>query len=181
MRRLLGGFGILLAAGLAAACSGATAGPAAPAAPAAPSAPRTSAPRITLAASPLTEEQQIVHVLNRLGYGPRPGDVERVKQMGLAAYIERQLDPARIPDDAAARVLGAYPVLAMTTRELVREYPQPSQEARKKLGAGEMTRQEMQEMFPPERRPYAMNRCGGHFETGSSCLSLKDGQDVRPH
>jgi hypothetical protein len=36
--------------------------------------------------SSLTEEQQILHVLNRLGYGPRPGDVERVRRMRLAAY-----------------------------------------------------------------------------------------------
>ena len=32
----------------------------------------------------LTEDQAILHALNRLGYGPRPGDVERVKQIGLA-------------------------------------------------------------------------------------------------
>ena len=47
---------------------------------------------LTLPASPLTPGQQILHALNRLGYGPRPGDVERVRRMGLAAYIERQLD-----------------------------------------------------------------------------------------
>jgi uncharacterized protein (DUF1800 family) len=47
--------------------------------------------------SPLSPEQQAVHVLNRLGYGPRPGDVERVKQMGVQRYIDSQLRPESIP------------------------------------------------------------------------------------
>src|SRR3990172_10449749 len=47
----------------------------------------------------LTEEQKIVHLLNRLGYGPRPRDLEHVKRIGLAAYIEQQLNPATIPDE----------------------------------------------------------------------------------
>ena len=40
------------------------------------------------------------HALNRLGYGPRPGDVERVTAMGLTAWIDRQLQPAAIDDSA---------------------------------------------------------------------------------
>lgn len=34
------------------------------------------------------------HVLNRIGFGPRPRDVERVKAMGFAAYVEEQLNPS---------------------------------------------------------------------------------------
>jgi uncharacterized protein (DUF1800 family) len=51
------------------------------------------------AAAPTTapgEQQLAEHVLNRLAYGPKPGDVERVRQMGVAAYIDEQLDPAAI-------------------------------------------------------------------------------------
>src|SRR5262249_16306347 len=80
-------------------------------------------PSIALPASPLTETQRIVHVLNRLGYGPRPGDVERVRRLGLARYIAQQLHPARIPDPAADRLPEVYPTLAMSTRDLVRAYP----------------------------------------------------------
>src|SRR5204862_5166750 len=40
----------------------------------------------------LTEDQAILHALNRLGFGPRPGDVERVREMGLETWIERQLN-----------------------------------------------------------------------------------------
>ena len=42
-------------------------------------------------------EQQASHVLNRLAYGPRPGDIERVAQMGVARYIDQQLHPEAIP------------------------------------------------------------------------------------
>jgi uncharacterized protein (DUF1800 family) len=52
-------------------------------------------------AAPLTQEQQAVHVLNRLGFGPKPGDIERVGQMGVRRYIDSQLDPAAIAYPAA--------------------------------------------------------------------------------
>jgi len=43
-----------------------------------------------------TTEQQSAHVLNRLGFGPRPGDIERVAAMGVRHYIDQQLDPAAL-------------------------------------------------------------------------------------
>ena len=49
----------------------------------------------------LTAEQQVVHVLNRLAYGPAPGDVERVMQMGVQRYIDSQLEPDTIALPAA--------------------------------------------------------------------------------
>src|SRR5499427_10874099 len=48
----------------------------------------------------LSADEAIVHALNRLAYGPRPGDVERVKQMGLAKWIDQQLNPSSIDDSA---------------------------------------------------------------------------------
>ncbi|HYB43614.1 MAG TPA: DUF1800 domain-containing protein, partial [Candidatus Methylomirabilis sp.] len=147
----------LLAAGLAS-CSTSPAGrpPAVASAPSpTPAATRPAQPtaRLVLPASALTTDQQIVHVLNRLGYGPRPGDIERVKQMGLALYIERQLDPARISDAQVEQTLHAYPVLSTATAELVTDYPKPGKEVRQKLANGEMTRKDVAEAFPPERRP----------------------------
>src|SRR5262245_57080209 len=52
---------------------------------------------------PITElraDEAILHALNRLAYGPRPGDIERVRQMGLAKWIEQQLNPNSIDDKA---------------------------------------------------------------------------------
>src|SRR5690349_22234393 len=75
----------------------------------------------------LSEEQQIIHVLNRLGFGARPGDVERVKAMGLENYINQQLHPEKISDTVAENKVRDLGVLTMTTAELYEKYPQPGQ------------------------------------------------------
>ncbi|HYG09709.1 MAG TPA: DUF1800 domain-containing protein, partial [Pyrinomonadaceae bacterium] len=71
------------------------------------------------------EEQRILHVLNRLGFGARPGDVERVRKLGLENYIEQQLAPERIDDAATEARLRDLSSYWMTTAELYRKYPQP--------------------------------------------------------
>ena len=78
-------------------------------------------------AKKLTEEQRIVHVLNRLGFGARPGDVERVKALGLENYINQQLNPEKISDTVAENKIRDLSVLNMTTAELYEKYPQPGQ------------------------------------------------------
>jgi hypothetical protein len=65
---------------------------------------------LVLPATTLSEDQRILHALNRLAYGPRPGDVERVRRMGLAAYIDGQLDPRRIADPALEQARPRVPV-----------------------------------------------------------------------
>jgi uncharacterized protein (DUF1800 family) len=52
---------------------------------------------LPLQAATLEPAQQAAHVLNRLAFGPRPGDIERVAQMGVQRYIDSQLDPKSIP------------------------------------------------------------------------------------
>ena len=73
----------------------------------------------------LTEDQHILHVLNRLGFGARPGDVERVKLMGLDTYINQQLNPEKISDPVSEAKVKDLATLKMTTAELYRKYPQP--------------------------------------------------------
>jgi uncharacterized protein (DUF1800 family) len=75
----------------------------------------------------LTEEQRIVHVLNRLGFGARPGDVERVKALGLENYISQQLSPEKIADTVAENKVKDLAVLNMRTAELYEKFPQPGQ------------------------------------------------------
>jgi uncharacterized protein (DUF1800 family) len=77
---------------------------------------------------PLTDRQKIIHVLNRLGYGPRPGDVERVEKMGLQAYIRQQLHPETIDDAALRTELARYDVLNMSGSELFVEFRDQQQE-----------------------------------------------------
>ena len=77
--------------------------------------------------SELNADEAVLHALNRLAYGPRPGDVERVKQMGLAKWIDQQLNPNSIDDRAVQARLENYPTLAMSSTQLMRDYPQPKQ------------------------------------------------------
>jgi uncharacterized protein (DUF1800 family) len=86
----------------------------------------------------LTEEQRIIHVLNRLGFGARPGDVERVKAMGLENYINQQLSPEKITDTVAENKVRDLSVLNMTTAELYEKYPQPGQLLRQLQARGKL-------------------------------------------
>src|SRR5215216_1104260 len=84
----------------------------------------------------LTEEQRIVHVLNRLGFGARPGDVERVKTLGLENYINQQLNPEKIADSVAENKVKHLTALNLTTAELYEKYPQPGQLLRRLQARG---------------------------------------------
>ncbi len=78
----------------------------------------------------LSEDEAILHTLNRLGYGPRPGDVERVRRMGVKKWIEQQLSPDAIPDGATEARLEKFPTLKMSSTMLLAEFPQPDQAAK---------------------------------------------------
>ena len=69
------------------------------------------------------EQKRAVHALNRLAFGPRPGDVERVAQMGVDKWIELQLRPEKIDDSALDSRLAPFRTLRMDTRELVENFP----------------------------------------------------------
>ncbi|HEX8294146.1 MAG TPA: DUF1800 domain-containing protein [Pyrinomonadaceae bacterium] len=86
----------------------------------------------------LTEEQRVVHVLNRLAFGARPGEVERVRRLGLEAYIEQQLNPSKIDDSALEARLRDFPTLGMSNGELLAKYPQPGRLLRRLERAGEL-------------------------------------------
>ena len=80
--------------------------------------------------SDLTVDEAILHALNRLAYGARPGDVERIKQVGLAKWIDQQLNPNSIDDKLVDARLAALPTLHLSTEKLIAEYPQPKQAAK---------------------------------------------------
>lgn len=77
------------------------------------------------AAKTLTEEQKILHVLNRLAFGAKAGDIEKVKAVGIQKYIASQLDPASINDPVADAKVKNLDVFGMTTAELFAKYPNP--------------------------------------------------------
>jgi uncharacterized protein (DUF1800 family) len=109
----------------------------------------------------LTEDQAILHALNRLGFGPRPGDVERVRQMGLENWIEQQLNPQRVDDSALDKRLDGYPTLQLSSAELIEKYPQP-QQAAKQAGMTPEQISQMREQLQQRRQ----NRPGAPSATG---------------
>jgi uncharacterized protein (DUF1800 family) len=100
----------------------------------------------------LTEDQAILHALNRLAYGPRPGDVERIRQMGLEKWIDQQLHPESIDDSALDTRLKNYSTLDMSARKLLAEYPPPNQAAKQ---AGETKDEYKQEIMQKRRTAMA--------------------------
>ena len=67
-----------------------------------------------------------MHALDRLTFGPRPGDVEAVRKMGLKKWIDLQLHPERIPENPeVARRLAPLESLRMSQSEAERNYPNP--------------------------------------------------------
>ena len=77
------------------------------------------------------DARTITHVLNRLTFGPRPGDVDRVRQMGLAAWVEQQLHPERIADAALAERLAGLTTLTMSQAEMSEKIFSPAAEVRR--------------------------------------------------
>jgi uncharacterized protein (DUF1800 family) len=73
-----------------------------------------------------------VHVLNRLGFGPRPGDVERIRALGLTSYLDAQLHPERIADDAVEHLVNAK-VLRIGPHAFATDYYQPMITARQEF------------------------------------------------
>ncbi|MBI3634753.1 MAG: DUF1800 domain-containing protein [Candidatus Rokubacteria bacterium] len=114
--------------------------------------PRPSAPA-PLALPVPVDDGVILHVLSRAAFGPRPGDLERVRAMGLGAWLALQLDPARIDAAAVDGTLAPLASLRMSVDELLRAYPRPDPLTRQKIAAGELTPREAMEKYPVERRP----------------------------
>ncbi len=75
---------------------------------------------------PLTEDQQCLQALNRITFGPQPGDLDRVRRMGVQAFIEEQLAPEKIDDSACEKDLARFPVLRDSILALYLEYPHPA-------------------------------------------------------
>jgi uncharacterized protein (DUF1800 family) len=79
----------------------------------------------------LSEDEAVLHALNRLGYGPRPGDVERIKRMGLEKWIDQQLHPEEISDAALEARLLTLPAWGLSAQQLLTDYPEPGAAAKK--------------------------------------------------
>ena len=77
------------------------------------------------ATTQMDEKARALHALNRLAFGPRPGDVARVAAMGVDKWIDQQLRPDKIDDHVLDARLEQFRTLRMSTREMVENFPPP--------------------------------------------------------
>jgi uncharacterized protein (DUF1800 family) len=86
--------------------------------------PQLLAKKKDKAAEPAPNEQKrAVQALNRLTFGPRPGDVQQVMAMGVERWIDLQLHPEKISDSAVESRLAAFRTLRMSSKELAEQFP----------------------------------------------------------
>ncbi|MFN2397312.1 MAG: DUF1800 domain-containing protein [Gemmatimonadaceae bacterium] len=86
-----------------------------------------------------TSDEQVKHVLNRLAFGARPGDIERVRELGVDRWIAQQLEPSRIADSHTERFLARFGTLTLSVDELAQQFPPPQvvrAQMRREMGGG---------------------------------------------
>jgi len=118
---------------------------------------------VPLPAQVLTRADSAVHALNRLAYGPRPGDVDRVAQGGVMRWIEGQLTPGNTPDESLAVRERGFRIHSIDAQSLARRFVQARQERiRRQRDAGADS---MQMRDEPPAGPFAeLRRLGGELQ-----------------
>ena len=90
--------------------------------------------------APLSQEQKIVHFLNRTSFGPTAVNIQRAARIGIRAYLDEQLAPGQIPDNLADEKIAGLKTMRFNSRELIELYPPP----RVQRQQGEMAMQSME-------------------------------------
>jgi len=85
--------------------------------------PRLLANKKQKAEASSDDQKRAVHALNRLTFGPRPGDVQKVMAMGVDRWIDEQLHPEKISDSGMEARLAPLRTLKMSSKELMEEFP----------------------------------------------------------
>jgi uncharacterized protein (DUF1800 family) len=107
---------------------------------------------VNVEASVPTTDRAVAHVLNRIGYGARPGDVEKVRALGVQRYIEQQLHPERIADAAMADRLSGLTTIGMSSRQISDEFELPQIEARRERKSNAKENEDAPRMPDPRRQ-----------------------------
>ena len=128
----------------------------------------------------LDKNKQILHALDRLTFGPRPGDVEQVRKMGLKKWIDQQLNPGRIEENKYLEAqLAPLESLRMTPLEAVQHYPPPQliravAEGRQPMPEDPVLRASLQRLITR----YRVKK--GEADANPDPNSIDDLQPVRP-
>src|SRR6185312_7039581 len=83
------------------------------------------APPVAKAAvlTPLNPRERALQLLDRFTFGPKPGEVERVLAMGTDTWLEQQLNPDSIPNNALNKRLNDFPTLGMSAEDALKTFP----------------------------------------------------------
>src|ERR1700678_3054557 len=104
----------------------------------------------------LSPDRQIIHVLNRLTFGPRPGDIAEVRRIGLSKWIELQLHPDQIPENPTLEAkLAPLDSLRMNLVEVAKEYTPDPQMMMMATRVGPL--QQLNNLLSNEQRVKVMN------------------------
>jgi uncharacterized protein (DUF1800 family) len=71
----------------------------------------------------MAENERAAHALNRLTFGPRPGDLERVEAIGVKKWIDMQLNPEQIDDSLLEARLQSFPAMHLNQQDLLQDFP----------------------------------------------------------
>ena len=82
-----------------------------------------------------TDDAAIRHVIDRISFGARPGDVERVKTIGLDRYLDEQLHPDRLTDEGLDARLAELSTLRLSSRDIAERFEIPQVKARQAAAA----------------------------------------------
>jgi uncharacterized protein (DUF1800 family) len=137
-----------------------------------------------LDASPEEQKKRAVHALNRLTFGPRPEDVQQVMAMGVDRWIDLQLHPEKINDEAIEARLAAFRTLRMSPKELAENFPDgqmvkqvmagkmsmPSDPARRAVFQVQIARQEEKK----ERKEEAANSAPAMANNNGNAAAAND-------
>ncbi len=77
------------------------------------------------------DDATLRHVLSRLTYGVRPGDVDRLRAVGYDAWLDQQLYPERVADRAMDARLATIETLTLDSRTIVQDWERPAREERR--------------------------------------------------
>src|SRR2546423_11145043 len=78
----------------------------------------------------LPADQQIIQALSRLTFGARPGEAQQVRSIGLDNWIDQQLHPEKINDDAMNAFVSRYSALNQDQNGLLKQYAEQQRERR---------------------------------------------------
>lgn len=130
-------------------------------------------------AAALTENQKALHVLNRLGFGARAGDVEKVKAMGVKNYIEQQLNANSIDDSATEARLQNLDVLKMSNDEIFAKYPNGAAVQKAVAAQNGLTRKDVQGVIKDTRESKQNAQMNSENTQPNADTSSADAQKYR--